>query len=60
MSEWSLVCSYKCKEGARVKNKVLFKGDVDNVNSIIMHVKHIVWGWFIARKERNSGVSFVD
>lgn len=28
------------------RNKVLFRGEVANVNSLIISVKYTTWGWF--------------
>lgn len=32
-----------------MRNKVIFKRDVANVNTIVTSVKYTSWGWFIAR-----------
>lgn len=35
------------------RNKVVFKGEVVNVKSIVMAIKYTAWSWFIAR---NGGI----
>lgn len=42
------------------RNKVVFKGEVVNVKSIVMSIKYTAWVWFIAMKGRNSGALLSD
>lgn len=40
------------------RSKVIFKGEVANVNAIVASIKHVSWGWFIAKRGRNSGMLY--
>lgn len=43
-----------------VRNKVVFKGEVVFISSVLLAIKHGAWRWFKARKGRNCGVSWSD
>lgn len=40
------------------RNKVLFKGEVVNVKSIINSIIYTSWGWFVARRGCKCGLAF--
>lgn len=40
---------------SRARDKVVFKGEAVFVISTVMSIKYVAWGWFVARKGRNSG-----
>lgn len=48
---WAIWCA---------SNKSIFEGSVFNVSSIVNHIKHLSWEWFIAGKGRKSKLNYED
>lgn len=44
----------------QARNKVLFEGTNVSHISVVNHIKHVYWGWFISGRERRSDCNFVD
>ena len=42
------------------RNRRIFHNEITSVRSIVTSVKYVSWGWFIARRGRNSGLLFSD
>ena len=42
------------------RNSIIFNNKVTSARSIVTSIKYVSWGWFIARRGRNSGLSFSD
>jgi hypothetical protein len=44
----------------KMRNNIIFRGEVVNISSLVDHIIYFAWFWFIGRSGLNVNVTFFD